>query len=378
MTGHVFTADIEPLLRGHLDIERTERGLLPLRLPQWTRAQYADQRIEFVMTQPAGIRLVFRTAATAIELETLPTKGAYRGVPQQPDRLYDLVIDGEVVDQGTVPGGNLRLADMTLENLELIPGEPGVLRFDGLSAVDKTVEIWLPFAETTELVALRTDAPVRPVADTGRTVWLHHGSSISHGSNAERPTGIWPVVAARKAGVELVNLGFGGSALLDPFVARSIRDAKADVISLKLGINLTNGDLMRLRAFGPAVHGFLDTIREGHPDTPLLVISPIHCPIQEDTPGPVLPDFSTGALRFKAGGDPGEVPAGKLTLSVIRRELEAIVAARTDENLHYLDGRSLYGPEDFAEHPLPDDLHPGPETHVSMGERFAALPLLRS
>ncbi|MAU23254.1 MAG: hypothetical protein CMH13_22420 [Martelella sp.] len=28
---------------------------------------------------------------------------------------------------------------------------------------------------------------------------------------------------------------------------------------------LVNADLMRLRAFGPAVHGFLDTIRDGLP-----------------------------------------------------------------------------------------------------------------
>ena len=112
-----------------------------------------------------------------------------------------------------------------------------------------------------------------------RPVWLHHGSSISHGSNGDSPTAIWPALAARLGGVELVNLGFGGSALLDPFTARVIRDTPADVISLKLGINLVNADLMRLRAFGPAVHGFLDTIRDGHPDTPLLVVSPIHCPI---------------------------------------------------------------------------------------------------
>ena len=44
-----------------------------------------------------------------------------------------------------------------------------------------------------------------------------------------------------------------------------MRDTPADLISVKLGINLVNTDLMRLRAFGPAVHGFLDTIRDGHP-----------------------------------------------------------------------------------------------------------------
>ena len=126
-------------------------------------------------------------------------------------------------------------------------------------------------------------------------MWLHHGSSISHGSDAASPTTTWPALAASLGGVELINLGLGGSALLDPFTARALRDTPADLISVKIGINLVNADLMRLRAFTPAVHGFLDTIREGHPTTPLLVVSPILCPIHEDTPGPSAPDFTDSA-----------------------------------------------------------------------------------
>jgi hypothetical protein len=135
---------------------------------------------------------------------------------------------------------------------------------------------------------------------------------------------------------------------------------------------------MRLRAFTPAVHGFLDTIREGRPTTPLLVVSPILCPIHEDTPGPSAPDLtalSTGQLRFRAAGDPAERASGKLTLGVIRDELARIVEQRAaeDPNLHYLDGRDLYGEADFAEQPLPDQLHPDAATHRRIGERFAKL-----
>ena len=61
------------------------------------------------------------------------------------------------------------------------------VRFTGLPDDEKDVEIWLPHNETTELVALRTDAPVEPAPAAGRPVWLHHGSSISHGSNADEP-----------------------------------------------------------------------------------------------------------------------------------------------------------------------------------------------
>lgn len=175
--------------------------------------------------------------------------------------------------------------------------------------------------------------------------------------------------------MELINLGLGGSALLDPFTARAMRDTPADLISVKIGINLVNADVMRLRAFAPAVHGFLDTIREGHPDTPLLVVSPILCPIHEDTPGPSAPDFSglaEGRLRFTAMGDPAERAAGKLTLNVIRDELSRLVTQRSadDPHLYYVDGRSLYGEKDLAELPLPDALHPDAATHRRMGKRF--------
>ncbi len=87
------------------------------------------------------------------------------------------------------------------------------------------------------------------------TIWVHHGSSISQGSNAATPAGTWASIAARAAGVGLVNLGFGGSALLDPFVARVIRDTPADLLSVKMGINIVNADLMRRRAFAPACTG---------------------------------------------------------------------------------------------------------------------------
>ncbi|MDH6629992.1 hypothetical protein M2271_007842 [Streptomyces sp. LBL] len=370
------------LLRGALDVERTEHGLLPHRLPAWARAQCADPQLAMAESQPSGVRLAFRTRATAVELDTRPTKRTYVGAPPRPDGVYELLVDGRPAGRGSVTGGDTLAIDMTAGTAEHRPGPPGTLRFTGLPDTAKDVEIWLPHNETTELLALRTDAPVEPASDPGRPVWLHHGSSISHGSDAAGPTTTWPALAASLGGVELINLGLAGSALLDPFTARTLRDTPADLISVKIGINLVNADLMRLRAFTPAVHGFLDTIREGHPTTPLLVVSPILCPIHEDTPGPSAPDFSslsTGQLRFKAMGDPAERASGKLTLGVIRDELARIVAQRAadDPHLHHLDGRELYGERDHAELPLPDALHPDAAAHRRIGERFAELAFFK-
>ncbi|WP_326800107.1 GDSL-type esterase/lipase family protein [Streptomyces sp. NBC_01808] len=369
------TAD---LLRGAVDVEHTERGVLPHRLPALARRQIPDDQMAMAESQPSGVRLVFRTPATAVELDVVATKRVYVGAPPRPDGVYELLVDGRLAGRAGVTDGDVLTIDMAAGTAETRPGPVQTVRFTGLSGDDKDVEIWLPHDETTRLAALRTDAPIRTAAPDGRRVWLHHGSSISHGSNATTPTGTWPAVAAALGEVALVNLGFGGGALLDPFTARTMRDTPADLISVKIGINVVNADLMRLRAFGPAVHGFLDTIREGHPTAPLLVASPIYCAIHENTPGPSAPDVSAmseGRMRFMGTGDPAQTAAGKLTLTVIRDELTRIVRQRaaTDPHLHYLDGLDLYGETDYAERPLPDELHPAPATHQHIGERFATL-----
>lgn len=368
MISTPVTAD---LVRGALELEPTGRGLRPHRLPAHARAQNTDPGLATAEAQPSGVRLRFRTRARVIALEALATKVKYTGAPPRPDGVYDLLVDGKLTGQASMPGGDTVTIDLATGAATHAPGQAGVVRYEDLPGHRKDVEIWLPHNESTALVALHTDAPVEPASPPGR-VWLHHGSSISQGSNAASPATTWTALAALSAGVELVNLGFGGNALLDPFTARALRDTPADLISVKLGINIVNADLMRLRAFGPAVHGFLDTIRDGHPSTPLLVVSPLYCPIHERTPGPGDFDheaLARGEVRFRATGVPGP---GKLTLEVIRAELERIVAARADPNLRYVDGLTLYGPGDYEDLPLPDELHPDGAAHRRIADRFVA------
>ncbi|MRX08979.1 lipase [Pseudoduganella sp. FT25W] len=365
------------LIHGAVDIEQTADGLLPYRLPAWARAQCPDPQLAMAAAQPSGVRLVFQTTATSIELDTLPTKRAYAGMAARPDGVYDLYIDGKLFRQVSAATGKTMHINMATGASTITPGTPQTLHFSDLPTGDKTIEIWLPHDETTELVDLRANAAITPTT-SGKRRWLHHGSSISQGSNAASPSGIWPAVAARQAGIDLMNLGFGGNALLDPFTARTMRDLPADLISVKMGINLVNTDLLRLRAFVPAVHGFLDTIRDGHPTTPLLLISPVYCPIHEDTPGPCLfdlPALSEGRLLFRAAGSRSDIRQGKLTLRIIREQLQAIVKQRqaNDPKLHYLDGTELYGAADNARLPLPDELHPDAATHQLIGERFNQL-----
>lgn len=370
----IITPVTAPLLHGAAEVENTARGLRPHRLPRWVRAQFPDPQLLMAEGQPSGVRLAMSTTARTIELVSHPLRLAYRGA-DRPRGSMDLVLDGEFFASEALDDGDLTEVDLQSGATQYRPGPAHTTTFSGLPEGDKLVEIWLPHNESIALIELRTDAPVSPVEST-RPIWIHHGSSISHGSNASTPTQIWPAVSARLGGVELHSLGFGGGALVDPFVARVIRDAPADLISVKLGINVVNLDAMRLRAFVPAVHGFLDTIRDGHPTTPLVLISPIFCAIHEETPGPGAVDLDTLAtnqIRFIATGRSEDQQQGRLALRIIRDALTSLVQCRADDpNLHYLDGTTLYGERDTADHPLPDALHPDTTTHRLIGERFAA------
>jgi hypothetical protein len=372
----MITTPITPaFLRGVAELEPIDRGIRLHRLPSWVRGQFPDGQLLAMESQPAGARLVLRTAASAVDLVSHPTRVAYRGA-DRPRGCFDVFVNGVLTSRDVLDHGDTVTVDLETGSTTYEPGPSHTTSLRGLPEGVNHLEIWLPHNEAVDLVELRADAAV--VADrTPRLRWVHHGSSISQGSNAAAPSQTWPAVAARIAGVDLFNLGFGGSAVADPFMARVIRDCDADLISVKLGINIVNLDAMRLRAFVPAIHGFLDTIRDGHPDTPLLLISPLFCGIHEDTPGPGAVDpatLGTGRVRFTATGNPDEVAQGRLTLRVIRRELASILDRRAaDPHLHHLDGTVLYGPADATELPLPDGLHPDPVAHQRIGERFASI-----
>ncbi|MGV9271286.1 GDSL-type esterase/lipase family protein [Kitasatospora sp. NPDC003701] len=342
-------------VRGALHLERTANGLRPWRLPAWTAGQFPDEAVRRVAQMPSGVRLAFRTAATVLELALqTPPEPPYPGA-------VELVLDGVRTDRAALPAA----------------GGPAVLRFTTSTAAagdaEREVELWLPQWTSVELVALRADAPVLAPRPSGRRRWLHHGSSISQAPEAGSAAETWPWIAADRAGADLLNLSLAGNAHLDPFTARTLRDQPADLISLKIGINVVTAASFRRRTFGPAVHGFLDTVREGHPDTPLLLVSPVFSPPFERSPGPARYEQTADGARFDSLGDPADIPAGALTLETVRAELAGIAAARSaaDPHLHHLDGLALLGPRDADG--LADLLHPNPAGHRLIGERFAAL-----
>jgi len=143
---------------------------------------------------------------------------------------------------------------------------------------------------------------------------------------------------------------------MDIMISRMIRDLPADAISLCLGINIQASGTFNARSFREQAIGTVQIIREGHPEIPIVVISPIISPSRESTPG----------------------PAG-LTLEQTRDLLAEAVELMTghgDSNLHYLSGLKLFDEGDLDL--LPDGLHPSAEGYKLMGTRAVEhlLPLL--
>ena len=344
MPRYAFPSDAVEL-RGAVAVMPTDAGVTPRRVPAWADRQVPDELMRFDVGAAAGVRLAFDSSATSIRLEAVFTRIEVAWTTLVPTAV-DLVVDGVLVESVPITVGPIFRLEEDLASA-VRPGEASDIRFADLPAGPKHVELWLPHSAQVELLLLETDADITAPEPDARPRWVHHGSSISHCMETLSPTTTWPAVAARRLDVAGTNLGFAGEAMLDPFVARVIRDLPADLISLKLGVNVVGVQALSPRSFRTAAHGFLDTIREAHPITPIVLVSAIHCPV------------------FENGAD-----AGPLTIAATREILAEVVAARSDDpNLHYLDGLRLLGPDEADL--LPDDLHPNTEGYRRMGERFA-------
>jgi hypothetical protein len=128
----------------------------------------------------------------------------------------------------------------------------------------RLVRITLPHIHPVRILAIEGDLTC-PAADaTPAKTMLCYGSSITHGAHAIGPHSTYAAQTASRLGCDLVNLGFGGSAHMDPAMARHIaaRD-DWDFATLEMGINVRAWPTEKFRA---AVDHFVTTIVEAHPD----------------------------------------------------------------------------------------------------------------
>lgn len=323
MTTTLPARDARLSWHGAIAVQHEPDWSMPWRLPFRDLDLYPPEALHTAAARASGVRLAFATDAPSVAFITAPLEAS---------EVYDLYADGKPAGSLAVDAGCTRLA------------------FDRLPAGTKTLELWLSPRAPFRLAAV--ELPSGSTLDRAhdlRPRWVAYGSSITQCAAAGSTSTTWPGVAARARGLHLTSLGYGGQCHMDPMLARLIRDLPADLISLKLGINIMGGATMNVRAFKPAVLGTIAAIRDRHPDTPMVVCSPIWCRSREATSN-----------------------AAGMTLEIMRAEIRAAVESfqrRGDRQLFYVDGRRLFG-EDL-EHLLSDGLHPTAEGYRKLGENFA-------
>lgn len=333
-------------LEGAVAFRRTARGVQPLRLSDAAMDRtHRTLRTPFVAEAANGIRVRVETAATELMLDFSLVLSERTAFALHAGRMmpptFDLRLDDRLHDRRIIP------------HLD----EPQSLRFTGLPGTPGIAELWLPHNVGIIIHRLQSDAPLTAAPDT-RPRWLIHGSSITHDALAAGPSDTWPAQLARDAGWHLTSIGFRGECQLDPFVARTIAAARADLIVLELGVNVHNQQSMRERAFEPAVHGFLQSVRDGHRHAPLAVVSPFFGAERET-------EAHSTSLE-------GEILSGDLTLTRIRHVVREAVEMRRrygDSTISYIDGLSLLGPDDAVR--FFDGLHPDEEGTQILRSRLA-------
>lgn len=313
--------------RGVVEVEHGPDWSRAWRLPSAGLSRYGLVGLGERALMPAGVRLVFRTTSTTVGIRLAP------GWDDDGDALpVDLVVDGQ-------RAGSSR------------PDRDGRAGFGDLGAGPKQVELWLPqFGQVrvTGVELERACAVERPPADRRRRL-VTHGSSITQCRTAPSPTSTWPALLAEQLDLQLTCLGFGGECHADPLVARTVAALPADLIVLCMGINMYTGASLSARTLAPAVTGFVETVRDGHPTAPIHLITPISSPDREDVPNAV-----------------------GLTLSQVRTAVEAVgrrLREAGDQHLHLIDGRSILGPSDARL--LADGLHPDATGYALMARRLA-------
>lgn len=361
-------SEIAPFVQGAVRLIETGDSVRPVRISSAAETSIPSGLVREILYNTTGVRLRMTTDATRLELDCAFAKIGYEITGPNPmPQACELTIDGSIWASADVTSWQDIIYRHPLNDHRLFSAGERVVDtivFDSLPPGSKNIELWLPSFVSADLVELRSNAQVDQWPDN-RATWVHYGSSISHGALGANPTDAWPVVAARMAGVNGINLGVAGECHLDQFVARTIRDMTADFISIKAGINVLNVDSFKSRTFGPAIHGFLDTIRDGHPTTPIVLASPTYCAMVEEYPGPFI-ITGTGPTTVDTVS---EVKYGALTQRYMREIVSEVVRVREDPNLTYLNGLDLMGESDADL--LVDGLHPGIDGARLMGKRFA-------
>ncbi|HEX9713568.1 MAG TPA: GDSL-type esterase/lipase family protein [Actinomycetota bacterium] len=251
--------DPSPFLRGN-PYPGTKRVPYP-------RAKPGDGRLPgdtwFMATYPAGVRLELLGDAEALEV-TYRASEVQPGWPADTGRAFEVWRGDERVAVETAQAGE------HTATLKLGAGEGPVV-------------VHLPERlAPTILDVAPSGGAIEPAARGPR--WLCYGDSIAEGWIASGPGLAWPAIASRAHGLDVMNMGYAGACRGELVSAEQLAELEADVITLSHGTNCHNRVPFSTGLMRETYQAFLDILRQGHPDTPIVVVSPVLRPDAETTP----------------------------------------------------------------------------------------------
>jgi lysophospholipase L1-like esterase len=319
--------DAAPFLRG-VAFPGNERVPYPRAKPQDFARLPVDTWVQARI--PVGIRLEFVGEAEAVEIHYVTRTGelGYRG-------------DGAGRDFDLWHGGRRHAR---------VPAEVGQGRVRlplPQSEADRTI-VYLPEGMKPRILGIEAIGGSIEAA-TPQPRWIAYGDSVAEGWVASCPAHAWPASAGRDVGLDVINMGYAGAARGEIVSAEHVAELATDVISITHGTNCWTRIPFSADMFRAGLHAFLDVVRQGHPETPILVASPVIRPDAEETPN-------------RLG----------VTLADLRAVMEDVTRQRmeSDRSLTLVPGGELIDAS-----MLGDGLHPNDEGHAKMAAALG--PVLR-
>jgi lysophospholipase L1-like esterase len=176
--------------------------------------------------------------------------------------------------------------------------------------------------------------------------WLAYGSSITHGGAATKYDLCYVQQAARRLGVDALNLGLSGSCLCEKEAADFIADREDwDLATLELGVNMRT--LFTPEQFRERAEYLIGKAIRMQPGKPVAVIT-------------IFPNAATFTVsESQSSRNEAE----------FNRILRDIVAEFRQPSLHLIEGSEVMN--DFSSLAF-DLLHPSDFGHMMMGQHLAA------
>ncbi len=280
---------------------------------------------------PSGGRIRFKSNCTSLGIRLeYPRLSGMRNMHVFGQSGVDLYADGKYV--GTA-----------IHNKEL---EVEHIYFSNAQAQEHEFVLYLPLYNgvSVKAIGVNTEAVIeKPCPFAIPKPVVFYGTSITQGGCASRGGMSYQAILSRMLNIDFVNLGFSGNGRGEKKVALAVAEIDAACFVMDFMANNRTVD-----SLASVYEPFIRTIREKHPETPIVLVTRIYASRENSLLG--------GGELIEAKKD-------------IIRNVAAKLITEGDENIMLLEGHALLGPGEGDG--LVDGSHPNDLGFQWMAERLA-------